>query len=60
MAFFVTDVAAKNMECLSMDKLKLTGRTLGEFTTLEDGCIIAIHLAIRPNLGLETQPEQLL
>jgi len=58
MAFFVSDVAiVHGQECLPIAE-----RTYpwAEFTTLEDGCIIAIHLAIRPNLGLETQPEQLL
>jgi hypothetical protein len=47
-----------------MDKLKLTGRNLGEFSTLEDtACMVCIymqHLPIQPNLESKTRPKQLL
>jgi hypothetical protein len=48
-----------------MDKLKLTGRALGQVFNSGSGCgILAKHLlsnaAIQPNLELKTQPKQLL
>jgi hypothetical protein len=47
-----------------MDKLKLTGRTLGRVFNSRRVCMHAMHLlssvAIQPNLELKTQPKQLL
>ncbi len=47
-----------------MDKLKLTGQTLGRVFNSRRFCMHAMHLlsslAIRPNLDLKTQPKQLL
>jgi hypothetical protein len=47
-----------------MDKLKLTGRTLGQLLNSRRVCIHAMHLlsnmAIRPNLELKTRPKLLL
>ncbi len=48
----------------SMDKLKLTGRTLGRVFNSRRVCMHAMHLlssvAIWPNLELKTRPKQLL
>jgi len=48
----------------SMDKLKLTGRTLGRVFNSRRVCMHSMHLlssvAIQPNLELKTWPKQLL
>ncbi len=47
-----------------MDKIQLTGRTLGRILNSRRVCMHAMHLlsgvAIRPNLVLKTRPKQLL
>jgi hypothetical protein len=46
---------------LNMDKLKLTGRTLGRVFNFRSGCMSChAYTAIRSNLELKTQPKQLL
>ncbi len=45
-----------------MDKLQITGQTLGRVAITRSGCICAMHLycyeAKLPNLMLKTQPNQ--
>jgi hypothetical protein len=47
-----------------MDKLKLTGQSLGRVLNFRSGCMQTMHLlpsvAIQPNLELKTRPKQLL
>jgi hypothetical protein len=46
---------------LNMDKLKLTGQTLGRVFNFRSGCMSCHALtAIRSNLELKTRPKQLL
>ncbi len=62
--FLLPKVDCMSFFSTSIDKLKLTGRTLGRVFNSRRVCMHAMHLlssvAIWPNLELKTRPKQLL